>query len=716
MKNLRLLCLALPLILLLGALPGCDERELESPRLRILFTGSVDGYLEPCGCVAGRQGGVDRISAYIEQLRAEPVPSLFVDVGDLFTDELHPGELMAEQLPLKAEALLEVWAQLGCDAKAVGDLDLTIGIEALAELGRKTGVPLLCSNLKHPDTGEYPFERTRIVEVGDLKVGMLSVLGAKLMKADVQEAEVLQVRQEVERQGYALDASNPVIKELAAELRSQVDYVVLLSHAGFDRNLRIAERFPDLDLIVGAHFDKADLPMEWVGNTAVATCVTRGSRVDRIDLWYSDPEVLGDERARIEDWSPWLYYEVLGHVFAHGRQMLAGREAVYGSEMWVDKVRADTVNFNEAMAALQELGAPPAGAAALAHVQVPMYEGLGRREESLQVIDRYHQRLEAHWDAQEQERVHPSKHFAGPDECSKCHPTQYEFWRGTRHSRAYSTLAASHQQFDVECYACHTVGANLVGGFVHPNQAEGFENVQCESCHGPAAWHMKGGASYLEREGWAIEPAAQCATCHNKKHDPDFEQHIPEMLAAVRCPPMPLPGEGSDALRGSFLIGARALTLDAERRWDRIVRAYVFAGEFELAMQAAERWVEEEPRSLDAQLSLGARLVELERYEEARTPLRKVLDRRFNDADAHRLMAMALAAINPERAQMHMKEALSLAPGDPAVVVSVARASAAAGDRLSALDLLRTQMEVSPGLRSQLQPVLDELSGLSSGE
>jgi len=268
----------------------------------------------------------------------------------------------------------------------------------------------------------------------------------------------------------------------------------------------------------------------------------------------------------------------------------------------------------------------------------------------------------------------------------------------------------------VECYECHTVGANLVGGFVHPNQVEGFQNVQCESCHGPAGWHVKGGSSYVDREGWALKPAQQCATCHNKKHDPDFEQNVPEMLAAVRCPPMPLPGEGNSALRNSFVIGARALTLEPERRWDRIVRAYVYSGNFELALTATENWVEDDPRSLDAQLSLGARLVDLERYEEARAPLRKVLDRRYNDADAHRLMAMVLAGINPDRARVHMKEALSLAPGDPAVVVSVARASAAAGDRLSALDLLRTQIEVSPGLRSQLQPVLDELSGLTSDD
>lgn len=714
MKTMRFLCLALPALLLLSALPGCDERELADPRLRFLITGSVDGYLEPCGCVAGRQGGVDRISAYIEELRGESVPSLFVDVGDLFTDELQPSDLLGEQLPLKAEALLEVWAQLGCDAKAVGDLDLTVGIDRLAELGRAAGVPLLCSNLKHPGTEEYPFERTLIVDVGDLKVGFLSVLGAKLKKADVQEAQVLQVRQEVERQGYVLEASNPVIKRLAAELRAQVDYVVLLSHAGFDRNLNIAKRFPDLDLIVGAHFDSAKSAMEWVGNTAVATTVTRGSRVDRIDLWYDDPSALGDNDTEVKDWSAWLYYETLGHVFAHGRQMLAGREAVFGSAMWSERMRGNTTNFNEAMAGLDELGERPRGAVALAHVQVPMYEGLGRREASLQVIDEYHDRLELHWAAQEQDLAHPSRRFVGPEGCAKCHPTQYEFWRGTRHSRAYSTLEASQQHFDVECYACHTVGANLVGGFVHPNQVEGFQNVQCESCHGPAGWHQKGGSSYLDREGWALQPADQCTSCHNKKHDPDFGDNAGEMLAAVKCPPMPLPGQGNEALRGSFVIGARALTVEPERRWDRVVRAYVYAGNFELALSAAQSWIEEEPRSLDAQLSLGARLVDLERYEEARAPLRKVLDRRYNDADAHRLMARVLAGVNPERAQLHMKEALSLAPGDPAVVVSVARASAAAGDRLSALDLLRTQMEVSPSLRPQLQPVLDELSGLSA--
>lgn len=716
MKTLRLLLLAIPVILTLASLPACDEREAPLPKLRVLFTGSLDGYLEPCGCVAGRQGGVDRISAYVEAKRAEEIPSLFLDVGDMFVDEIQPDPFLAEQLPLKVDALLEIWGQLGCDGKAVGDLDLSVGIERLAELGNKHGVPLLCSNLKDPESGSYPFERTRIVEVGGLRVGLLSVLGARVRKADIQDARIINVQAEVERQGYRLEASNPVIRDLSAELRSEVDYVILLSHAGYDRNLAIAERFPDIDLIVGAHWDSGNAQLKWVGNTAVATCVTRGSRVDQIDLWYDDPKALGDPDQAVQDWSAWLYYEVMAEVFARGRQMLDGREAVYGSDLWFEKMRANTSNFGDAIEGLTELGERPAGAVALAHAQMPMFEGLGRREDSLAVIDDYHDRLESFWSLEPQDRIHPTQNYVGAEACAKCHQTQYEFWRGTRHARAYSTLEASQQQFDAECYACHTVGAQLPRGFSRPNQADGFENVQCEVCHGSAGWHLKGGSSFVDREGWGTKPANQCAECHNKQHDPDFQQNVEAMLAAVSCPPMALPGKGGEGMRGAYLIGARALAQEPERRWDRIVRSYVFAGEFESALEASERWIAEDSRSLNAQLNLGARLVDLERYEEARVPLRKVLARRYSDPDAHRLMARALAEVNPDKARVHMKEALSMGASDPVVIISVARASAAAGDRLGALDLLRSNIELRPELRGYLQPVLDELSGLTVGD
>lgn len=84
--------------------------------LQVLYTATVNGYLEPCGCVAGRMGGIDRIAAYVQDQQRQHPAVLYLEGGDLFHDALDAKGPLFKQLPAKAETFFAALGALDCAA------------------------------------------------------------------------------------------------------------------------------------------------------------------------------------------------------------------------------------------------------------------------------------------------------------------------------------------------------------------------------------------------------------------------------------------------------------------------------------------------------------------------------------------------------------------------------------------------------------------------
>lgn len=115
--------------------------------------------------------------------------------------------------------------------------------------------------------------------------------------------------------------------------------------------------------------------------------------------------------------------------------------------------------------------------------------------------------------------------------CGNCHSGFQASWVTTGHADAHATLEASagKQAF---CYSCHTVTGkgNTVGGNTSGYdkvQVDTYNDVQCESCHGPGQAHVEGVS-----QGTIIRPLAKvsvtgtgnCADCHSGVHQPFAEE------------------------------------------------------------------------------------------------------------------------------------------------------------------------------------------------
>ncbi len=90
----------------------------EPPSLIVLYTGSTESHLEPCGCYQEQSGGLPRRAYAVEQFRERGFPTLLVDAGNIFDGET---EIDAK----RCEVNLKAMSTMGYDVVALSQADLS---------------------------------------------------------------------------------------------------------------------------------------------------------------------------------------------------------------------------------------------------------------------------------------------------------------------------------------------------------------------------------------------------------------------------------------------------------------------------------------------------------------------------------------------------------------------------------------------------------------
>jgi predicted CXXCH cytochrome family protein len=126
--------------------------------------------------------------------------------------------------------------------------------------------------------------------------------------------------------------------------------------------------------------------------------------------------------------------------------------------------------------------------------------------------------------------------YSNPDTrqttCGNCHISKQRDWVVTNHARAWDDLQGSGSAQSY-CEPCHTTNgaSNLApdsAGFttVASDARKFYQDVQCESCHGPGAGHISAPDDGQPLSTIVADTASAfgCATCHTGTHNPFVEQ------------------------------------------------------------------------------------------------------------------------------------------------------------------------------------------------
>ena len=242
------------------------------PKLALVISGRLDGYLEPCGCAGldRMKGGLSRRHSLIRELREQRGwEVLALDAGGLVKG-------FGRQAELKFHLAENAFRQMGYQAIGLGTSDLKNRATEILSVVAGEESPFHSANV-----GVFGFDAGftnsfKIAEAGGIKLGITSVLG-KTWQAQVANSDI--------------EFADPEAK-LAAILPQlkACDKRVLLAHATKDESEELATKFPDFEIVVTAGGpEEPPKQVEKIGDdTLLVEVGTKGMNVIVLGL-FDDP-------------------------------------------------------------------------------------------------------------------------------------------------------------------------------------------------------------------------------------------------------------------------------------------------------------------------------------------------------------------------------------------------------------------------------------------
>ena len=212
----------------------------ETPQLALVFTGGLDGYVEPCGCagIAQMKGGLSRRSAFFKEFQDKNWPYIAIDNGGFIK-----GFGRQEELKFFSMIIPSMVDQMKYDAIGIGPNDLRLPADSL--LAVTTNSPDIPSVFTSANVGVYGFDPMltapyRVIDKHGVRVGVTSIIG-KSWQTNISNRDVLR--------------DDPIkrLRLIVPQMEKEgCRWLILISHATVEETLAIAKEFPQFGIIVCA--------------------------------------------------------------------------------------------------------------------------------------------------------------------------------------------------------------------------------------------------------------------------------------------------------------------------------------------------------------------------------------------------------------------------------------------------------------------------------
>lgn len=237
--------------------------------ITVIYTNSANGYLESCDCPDLPYGGLVRRVAVIKEIKKKVNNLIVVDSGDL---------LPAEEDLLTSEYCLRIIQYCSYDGVNIGDQEI-LNYKRVKPYFKK--INFISANLQLTDEN-VDIKKFIIKKMGGLRIALVGVID--------QETLTLFNKQKLNK--IIVDNYIETVKKLLEELKTKyrVDLVVLLSHAGLIKDIKLAEEVEGIDVLVSGHSQDFINPPMKVKDTIIVQAGENGYYIGKLDLWINKNE------------------------------------------------------------------------------------------------------------------------------------------------------------------------------------------------------------------------------------------------------------------------------------------------------------------------------------------------------------------------------------------------------------------------------------------
>ena len=210
------------------------------PRLVIVHTNDTHSHFDPVrGGKSDGLGGIIERAAFVDSIRSvyPPEKVLMLHAGDFNQGSSYYSELGGSLEPKIVNAM-------GYDCITLGNHELDEGIESLAQRLSVIKCPIVCANCEFPDILQQYVTPTTVIERGGMRIGIIG------MESDIATMVAAPTAQRI-RQLDNVETINKWTEHLRKE--DKCNFVILLSHLGYDVDQEVVPQTKGLDLIIGGH-------------------------------------------------------------------------------------------------------------------------------------------------------------------------------------------------------------------------------------------------------------------------------------------------------------------------------------------------------------------------------------------------------------------------------------------------------------------------------
>ena len=180
----------------------------------------------------------------------------------------------------KSKLIIESFNQMGYHAAGIGDDDLALGKEFVLEISKKANFPLLSSNLMDGGSGKLLFQPYVIREINGLRIGIFSLLGPEAFLGE----------SDIRRKGLTIRTPVEVAQTMVKELQPRSDLIILLSHLGYQKDMKLAQTVQGIHFIVGGHTGMNLSYPPLIKNTLILQTAPKGMYAGRLNLLLHNQE------------------------------------------------------------------------------------------------------------------------------------------------------------------------------------------------------------------------------------------------------------------------------------------------------------------------------------------------------------------------------------------------------------------------------------------
>lgn len=247
------------------------DNKTKSESLDLIFSHNINGETHPCGCRNFPLGGLPQVAGILHELQTKS-PVIYVDSGDAFFPSTKVPALLENSQLFTAKKIAESFDINKLDFFLPGDQDFAYGEDFLAEISHKHKFQFLISNIK--DSTKIKHKKWIAKRFGNQTLVFLGILDPSLLQNDYRSLFI-----------HPTTSLKLTLNEISKKLGSSDEIkVILLSHSGMEADKKIAQQFPEIDWIIGAHSQAFTQLSVDINNTKLVQVLSRNHYLGEIKI------------------------------------------------------------------------------------------------------------------------------------------------------------------------------------------------------------------------------------------------------------------------------------------------------------------------------------------------------------------------------------------------------------------------------------------------